>query len=228
MALDPKYRAVGFDMDGTFLKSIINYEELANVFFDELTDVGVPPEVIDRTKGRSREIDTGIGWLQENGKAEMIPEVFNNFGKRATNIEMENADLAVLFDGAKETLDALKSKGYKVGILTRGGRKYAEYVLKLNIVLDELDALVARDDYPEDEAKPSPKAMEHLGERLGVRPEEILYVGDHRIDWLTAMNAGSGFYGVLTGHYSSANTWNEMCGTDVPTLDSIKDLLKLI
>ncbi|MCL2510083.1 MAG: HAD hydrolase-like protein, partial [Methanomassiliicoccaceae archaeon] len=93
-------------------------------------------------------------------------------------------------------------------------------------VLDLFDAVVARDDYPEDEAKPSPKAMVNLGNRMGVRAEEVLFLGDHKIDWLTARDSGAGFYGVLTGGFRRED-WMD-ADPNIPVIEGVASLLKMI
>ena len=92
--------------------------------------------------------------------------------------------------------------------------------MKVCGVTDLRDGVVARDDYPESEAKPSPKAMEHIAEILSVRPEEILFFGDHVFDYHCARDAGSGFVGVLTGTYAK-DDWEGMGVTDI--YDSVGD-----
>lgn len=227
MALDPRIKAVGFDMDGTFMHTHVDYAKLARVVDDELASLGVPPECIDFNDGSKLEMESGIRWLIEHGRGHLAAGIRQRVGDRATAVEMEHADEAEPFPGSVETLRELQARGYPVGILTRGGRHYAETVLGGAGVLREFDALVARDDFPEDEAKPSPKALQHLGERLGVRPQDILYLGDSKVDWLTAQAVGAPFIGVLSGGYTAAD-WQTRTGQPVHTLPHVADLLPLI
>ena len=226
MALDPRYKAVGFDMDGTFMKTKIDFIKLANVVFDELITIGVPAHAIDRTKGARGELESGADWLIQNGREKEAHSLFRRISNRSTMVEMEYADISRPFDGAVEVVLALRKRGYKTGILTRGGHEYAECILRKSKVLDLFDVIVARDDFPDNEAKPSPKAMTNLGDLLGVKPEEILYLGDHEIDWLTARDSGAGFYGVLTGGFRRED-WNA-ADPDIEVLDGVASLLKII
>jgi len=226
MALDPGYKAVGFDMDGTFMNTKIDFVKLADVVFDELTEAGVPESAIRRLNGARGELESGIDWLMENGKEEEVHSLYKRVSERSTVVEMENARLSVPFDGAVEAVTMLRKRGYKTGILTRGGREYAEHILKRSNVLELFDAIVARDDFPGDEAKPSPKAMVNLGNLLGVRPEEILFLGDHEIDWLSARDSGAGFRGVLTGGYRLED-WIA-ADSRIRVIDSVASLLKMI
>lgn len=226
MALDPKYKAVVFDMDGTFMNTKVNYTKLSNVVFDEMRSIGVPENVIDRSNGSRSELSSGMEWMKANGMTEEINSIGKRISKRATDVELENAHLAQPFEGSLEVLKLLKKKGYKTGILTRGGRRYAECVLNLFDILNDFDVIVARDDYPDNESKPSPIAMQHVANAIGVRPDEILYLGDHVFDWMTARDSGAGFYGVLSGNYD-INNWKAI-NDDVQLLDSVKNLLYMI
>lgn len=226
MALDPKYKAVVFDMDGTFMNTKVNYTKLSNVVFDEMRSIGVPENVIDRSNGSRSELNSGMEWMKANGMTEDMNSIGKRISKRATDVELENAHLAQPFEGSLEVLELLKKKGYKTGILTRGGRRYAECVLNLFDILNDFDVIVARDDYPDNESKPSPIAMQHVANAIGIRPDEILYLGDHVFDWMTARDSGAGFYGVLSGNYD-VNNWKAI-NDDVQLLDSVKSLLYMI
>lgn len=220
------YKAVGFDMDGTLMNTQVDYMKMANLIFDEMVRLGVPETEIDRSHGSKFNIDTGVAYLAKNGRMNELYEIESRISETARDIEMENADLARPYPGAIQLLKDLRNKGYKVGVLTRGCREYAEHILSMCGVLELLDGLVCRDDFPEKEAKPSPMAMIHLGESLGVEASEIIYVGDHDFDYRTAISSGAGFIGVLSGGYDE-DDWrsisNDVC--TVRTVAEIRDMI---
>jgi len=226
MALDPYIRAVGFDMDGTFMDTHVDYKRLADTICDALIEVGIPEDAIDRSRGSKTEIDCGVQWLRKNGRANRIPDMIRRVGNAATGVELENAGSAKPFPGSLELLDRLNAMGYKTGILTRGGHDYATRVLRDAGVLDRFDTVVARDDYPEEQAKPSPKSIYNLGNLMGVVPREILYLGDSSIDWMAAHGAGARFIGVLSG----GSTYSDWMALDknIETVDSVRSLLDML
>jgi phosphoglycolate phosphatase len=226
MALDPRYKAVGFDMDGTFMNTKIDYHKLSNAVFDELVEAGVPEHAIIRSEGTAIELESGTDWLRRNGRGDVASSLHKRIAGRATMIEMEHADVSKPFDGAVEVVSTLRKMGYKTGILTRGGHSYAEFILGKNKVIHLFDTIVGRDDYPEDEAKPSPKAMINFGRRLGLMPEEILFIGDSKQDWLTARDSGAGFYAVVTGRFNREMWYN--IDPDISVLESVASLMKII
>jgi len=226
MALGNGIKAVGFDMDGTVMDTIVDLDRLSRVVEDEFISLGVPSEVIELDR-KVHSMDNGIGWLIANGKADVLPTMGERIEARATKIEMENADKAKVFPGAVEVIDTLRTKGYKVGILTRGGRGYVMKILGDAGITGLFDTIICRDDYPQKEAKPAPESIGHLAEKLDVAPSEILYVGDGGVDYKTAASSGSQFIGVDSGELSHQE-WIDMFGPSVFSVPSIADLKDII
>ena len=214
MKIDRRYKAVCFDMDGTLLDTKVDYQRMSDMIFDEMLKLGVPESIIDRSEGYKFNIDSGVQYLLSKGMEKEIYEVGERVHKYARDIEMEKVGEARPFLHSADLLDRIHAMGLRTGVLTRGCREYAVAAMTQCGVIDLVDGIVARDDYPESEAKPSPVAMEHMAERIGVRPEEILYFGDHVFDYKCARDAGSGFIGVLTGTFGKED-WEELGITDV-------------
>ena len=192
------YKAIGFDMDGTLIDSVINYEKLANVEYDVLTDMGVPSGSLESKSDRDM-IMTGLEHLNSNGRGMTQKKLESIINTRAGEIEMESVELARPYPGVEEMLRELKARGYSLGLLTRGQRVYARKAMGGLGLLGYMDALQAYDDHPIGEQKPNPVAMRYLAEDLGVDVTEILYVGDNIWDYMCARDAGAGFIGVATG-----------------------------
>ena len=220
MKIDPKYKAVCFDMDGTLLDTKVDYQLMSNLVFDEMVKIGVPEEVIDREEGYKFNIESGVEYLRAEGRMDEVYAIAPRIAKIARDVEMERVGEARPFPKADKLLRKLRDMGLRTGLLTRGCREYAEAAVKICGVSDLLDSIVARDDYPENEAKPSPVAMKHIADKVGVGPEEILFFGDHIFDYQCARDAGSGFVAVLTGTYTKAD-WMDVPGIEI--FDSVGD-----
>ena len=128
------------------------------------------------------------------------------------------------FPGSAESLDIIRSKGLKVGLLTRGSLEYARRAL--GPLYERFDFVMGRDHSDYDNAKPSPVAMREFAEGLGVRPEEILYVGDNTTDWMSAHGAGARFVGVRTGS-GSDELWNSV-DPSISVVDYAGDVVRLL
>lgn len=221
----PAIHAVCFDMDGTLLDTNVDYMKMTNLIFDEMIKAGVPSEEIDRSNGSKFEIESGTNWLIQNGRESEIFDINLRISKPARDVEMENVNSAKPFPGVVDLLKKLRTNGYKIGVLTRGCREYAENALRISKVSDLIDSIVARDDFPETEAKPSPIAMGHIAEKLNVSTDEILFLGDHRFDYQCARDAGTPFIGVLSGTFGRED-WLEM-DENIKIIDSVKDMMNL-
>ncbi|MCQ2078666.1 MAG: HAD family hydrolase [archaeon] len=225
MALDPRIKVIGFDMDGTVMDTNVDYVKLAHVVADEFISLGVPMDLI-KEDAKTDSMAASIAWLKANNPASLAG-FEDRTGERATVVEMEREAEARPFDGAREAIELAISRGYRVALLTRGGRKYATTLLKRFGYYDLFENIVARDDYEYKDAKPSPRSIEHMTQGMDVRPEEILYIGDGKTDWETARNSGTHFIGVESGHMDRS-AWEALGGKDIvtiPTVAHLRDLL---
>ena len=191
-------KAVGFDLDGTFLRTHVDYGAIDRADKEACERHVIPfDELIFTTEKRLRR--PILDWLTAHGRADEFPAISKEIDRRLTEIELEFVDEAEPFPNSIECVKELKARGLKVGLLTRGSREYGETALKGAGIRELFDAVVGRDYADYDEAKPSPKAMQYFAKELGVEPSEILYLGDNRTDYYSARDAGAIFVGVLSG-----------------------------
>ncbi|MGQ9788341.1 MAG: HAD family hydrolase [Candidatus Hadarchaeaceae archaeon] len=83
------------------------------------------------------------------------------------------------YPDAEPTLNYLKSKGYRLGIVTDtdGTKGIKEMRLKRLNFLEKFDVvIISGEDTPK--TKPDPGPFQLAAKRLGVRPEECVFVGD--------------------------------------------------
>lgn len=217
-------RAVGFDMDGTFMRTHVDYAKLNDCDRTVLERHGIPFDQIDFGDSPKRPRYPIREWLEAHGRGDEFPTIDREIDDLCTECECEFVHEAVPFPGSAECLGILKSRGYKVGILTRGSLEYARNAL--GPLFGEFDAVMGRDHSGYDNAKPSPVAMREFAELLGVEPEEILYVGDNVTDWQSARDAGTPFVGVTTGS-GSREMWAR-CDPDIPVIEHAGDVVRLL
>ena len=95
-----------------------------------------------------------------------------------------------LLPNAESTISRLKERGIKVGIVTNGFRDEVEEVFAgLAIRPEDFDLVVGCNTTGF--AKPNPAPFKFAMEKLGFRPEEIIFVGDsHTNDYLGSQNVG--------------------------------------
>ena len=224
MKSDRKYKAIGFDMDGTLLDTAIDYEKLADAESYVLSGLGVPSSELSQANDDIDKIRIGVRYLNGHGNPITFDDVCKLVNQRASDVEMEAVDTAKCFPGVPELLEELRSKGYRIGLLTRGQRLYAETAMGRCGILDMMDSIEAFDDHPTGEQKPNPVAMEHLANALGVRASEILYIGDSVWDYHCARDSGAGFIGIAHGE-NGHRKW-ERVKDDIELIENISELIR--
>jgi HAD superfamily hydrolase (TIGR01549 family) len=93
-----------------------------------------------------------------------------------------------LIDGARELLHSLVARGLATGIVTSGGRDRVSRELEFHGVAQHVHEAVYGSDVAR--KKPHPEALELCLDRLRVRPEQAVYVGDSPEDIAMARAAG--------------------------------------
>ena len=98
------------------------------------------------------------------------------------------ADEITLFDGVKQVIQELKSKNFKLGIITsKTKEEYNTDFIKFNIH-SYFDLVICADDTIKH--KPDGEPMEKYIEITGASKEEIIYIGDSIYDMQCSKNAG--------------------------------------
>ncbi len=219
-------KAVVFDLDNTLVRSHIDYVRLKSAVLKELATAGVPDRLIDADESVVDNFVRGKAYLEAHSGPSRLLELNARLDRALTEIEMERVDQVREVEGALALVDSLKSKGLKVGILTRGSRSYATTVLSRIGFDGQIMHLVCRDDYPMEEAKPNRLAMSRIASKLDCRPEECLFIGDHPMDLECAKASGATFIGVLTGS-TSREGWSETgCAAVIESVADLPEWLK--
>ncbi|WP_400149924.1 HAD family hydrolase, partial [Candidatus Methanarcanum hacksteinii] len=144
----------------------------------------------------------GIDYLHSIGKDISSDELERMVNEESTRIETLNISSSKPFPMVRELLDEISSKGYKIGLLSRGHRGYVLKTMDRFDLTGYFDAIEAYDDHPVGEQKPNPVAMEYLAKGLGVRTDEMIYVGDAVTDYLCARDSGAAFIGLAQNEHS--------------------------
>lgn len=116
------------------------------------------------------------------------------FKEKADEVMVVNTEL---YHGVKAVLNELKNKGYKIGIVTTKFHYRIEQILRKFEANELIDIIVGAEDVKIE--KPNPEGLQYIIERMDLKKDSVLYVGDSLVDAQTAENAGVDFAGVLTG-----------------------------
>lgn len=203
-----KYKAVGFDLDGTLVNTNVDYTDLNDVNRFVLEPLGFPVREIweDRNPTSRQPL---YDWLAHNGRSSERKRLDELLDARCLEVEKLGMNGSNIYSGIVDALKRLKADGVRLGVLTRGGHEYAVQVLAHYRLLEYFDVIQGRDDFGYADAKPSPKAMVHLADALEVELGDMLYVGDSPTDYQSAHDAGVDYAGVMTGR-GSVELWSSM------------------
>jgi len=131
----------------------------------------------------------------------------------------DNADLE-LYPDARETLEKLRRRGLKLGIITNAFKKDIEEIFARVNLSNLFDIAVGIDAVGK--PKPDPQIFLYAIKKLGVKPHEALFVGDSlENDYFGALKAG--LRAVLIDRNSVMND-----KTDLIKINDLTDLMELI
>jgi pyrophosphatase PpaX len=125
----------------------------------------------------------------------MDPEKVEEMVLDYRTFNLANHDALVKeFEGVIETVETLKSKGYKLAIVTTKREDVALKGMRLMKLDPFFDVVVAYDHVKK--VKPDPEPIMLALEQLNAKPEEAMMVGDNFHDILAGKNAGTKTVGV--------------------------------
>ena len=189
-----QFSAVLFDLDGTLANSLYDIADAMN-----RTLLRFDCSIYDYEAYRYF-----VGSGLRNLVIQCLPE--NRQGKKEVDevlaVMMEEygksyVDKTVLYDGIPELLDALVAKKYKLAVLSNKADELTQKVADRLLTNWSFDIILgATERFPR---KPAPDSALFVAGKLGVAPENILYLGDTNIDMQTANAAGMYAVGVTWG-----------------------------
>ena len=195
-----KIKACIFDLDGTLtntLNAIAHFGNLA------LTTYGFPPIPTEDYKyhvgdGRDKLIHRMLAAMGSDNE-EMFIKVGAVYDE---NYEKDFLYDTHAYDGIRELLAELKSRGYKLAVCTNKPDNVAHFVVETIFGTDTFDIISGVKKGGA--TKPDPRAALQIADSFGVKPRECLFMGDTNVDIRTAVNADMNSVGVLWGFRDEA------------------------
>lgn len=178
-----------FDLDGTLVDSWALYLEAYRRALEPMVERMPTPEEVQAV-GPSAERHLFRGLLGE----ERGEEAHRRFRRHYEALHDELFE--GVYPGVLESLDALRRRGRRLGIVT-GKSRPAWEVTRRRVELGPFHAVVTEDEVAE--PKPSPQGLELALEELDVPPDRTVYVGDALTDLEAARAAGIRFAAALWG-----------------------------
>lgn len=218
-------RGAIFDLDGTLVHTTVDFRLMKRKLFDVLVEEGVPSYLLDEASTMSSSLALVRHYIIRNGTAEDMERISAAVTRSMNMTELEGVARTTAVEGAVRCLRSLQDDGISIGLLTRGSRAYTEAALHHAGITVPFQAMVCRDDHPEEEAKPNGKALKRIMALMEVQPQDCILVGDHAMDMECAASASVRFLGVLTGSFTRAD-W-ERCRCRA-MIDNVGELLRYL
>lgn len=170
-------KAIIFDMYDT----IVSFGSAPPYFGKQIAaDAGIP-ETVFLEKWHTTKFDRSIGRMTLEKTLELIlhenncysDELLDNLRKK--RYEANLVCFSLIKEGVKELFDELKKRHIKIGLISNCFSEEVEMIRQCSI-FDSFDAVCL--SYEEGIIKPDPKIYQRCAVKLGVSPEECIYIGD--------------------------------------------------
>lgn len=157
-----KYEAIIFDMDGTVVDSKLDFKQIK-------LDIKMPLE-----QGILEYIDTLCDQHEINRANQIVHEH-----------ELKGANESEIMRDFLLFYKELKRKNIATGLLTRNSKIVTQLTLQKHNL--DFDVVITRDCA---KAKPDPDGLFIICDKLNIKANKALYIGDYLYDLQTAKNAG--------------------------------------
>jgi phosphoglycolate phosphatase len=196
-------KAILWDFDGTLIFFNIDAPRMRREIFEYMTRRGYQPP----NDGRWRSIfniikDAKEFFLNAGKSAEDINAFASHVEEIINTIEAEGTGTARVVPGIPEVLQQTHQWGIKHAIITLNRGKNVTQLLAQLGLIQYFDVIAGRDVVAQ--FKPDPAHTHYILNRLHLKPEDCLMIGDHPNDLDTAKAAGVPFAAVITDRHPKA------------------------
>ena len=188
-----KVKAIIFDFDGTLAALNIDFSAMKERVFDLMKGYGVPEGLVEERY--LLEIIDEVYQILWNKNPFDAEDFYQKAHQILHEIEIKAAEKGSLIPDAERTLENLRRRGIKIGIVTRNCEDAVRKVFPN--INDFCDVFVSRNSVKK--VKPHPDHLTYVMESLKTSGREAVMVGDHIIDIQAGKRVDMKTVGVLTG-----------------------------
>jgi phosphoglycolate phosphatase/AHBA synthesis associated protein len=169
-----------FDLDGTLIDSLAI---TIDAFNRGIEHFGYP-------KKSSQDILAYFG----PGEGEIFAKIVGpDNAKVAYQVARKHMDANVgkipLHEGVKELLEGLKKMNLPVSIFTGRGQETTTMILNHHGIYNDFEIVITSDHV--DQPKPSPEGLHKCLDKMKMKPEDVLFIGDSPVDMQAAKASGA-------------------------------------
>ncbi|AKJ40905.1 phosphoglycolate phosphatase [Pragia fontium] len=197
MSLFSGIKGMGFDLDGTLVNSLPG---LAQAVDATLESLGLPTAGDERVShwignGASVLITRALTWAGGDTSAEYVERARILFDHHYGESVEQGTQL---YPHVESTLKFLADDGIKMALVTNKPTQFVRPLLNSLGILDYFSVIIGGDDVVEKKPHPAPIYL-MLGQ-LGLRADELVFVGDSRNDIQAGQAAGCPTIGLSYGY----------------------------
>lgn len=216
-------KAVLFDFDETLQDRTKAFEGYMDAFFQKYL-----PDLDEETRSKYKNdmVVTGNGgYVNRIEWYSSLIKMWNwsdapSAQELANHYDTTFGDHNAVFENSPKLLGELKKRGYKVGVITNGPSVLQNHKMDKSGLRKYCDLVLVSGDVGVH--KPDSEIFKIAADRLGLKPEECVYVGDHPInDIQGALSAGMSAIRMNWGWFKDVEL-----RADVPVINDIIDVLR--
>lgn len=195
LSISRQFDLVVFDWDGTLFDSTALITRCIQA---SCADLGLP---VPSDRDASYVIGLGLRDALTHAAPTLAPERYGELALRYRTHYLARQHDLLLFDGALDLLNELKSRRHLLAVATGKSRAGLDDVLTRSSLHGMFDATRTAD---ETASKPHPRMLLELMDELDTDPARTLMIGDTTHDLQLAANAGTASLAVAYGAHEPA------------------------
>ncbi len=193
-------KAILWDFDGTIIFFNIDAQRMRREIFDYLAALDFQLPKGGPWKSIFSILQEAKRFFLANGKPVEEVNQFTSHVEHIINaIELEGSDTARLVPGVQEVTQEASKLGIKQAIITLNRSENVRSLLTQLNLIKNFDVIAGRDVVSQ--FKPDPAHTKYVLDRLHLKSEECLMIGDHPNDMETANAAHVSFAAVITDRH---------------------------
>ena len=172
-----------FDLDGTLIDSIKDITTAVNLALNEYGFDEVSLDFVRKNTGKGFRIliQDSLPEVKDDKLIDEITELYT------IKYSEHYKDETKAYKGIKETLKALQDKGIKLAVNSNKKDLYTKNLMKK--IFPNINFISVYGEREGIKNKPDPTTANEIIEKMGLKKEEVLYVGDSEVDIKTSKNA---------------------------------------
>lgn len=216
-------RALAIDLDGTLLDTIPDLCRAVNLVLADLSFAPLPIDLVKTFVGKGlgehmrKSLRVAMGREPDDAEKSQAMDLYR------THYAAHIADHTTIYPGVVEGLDAFKSRGLPMSVVTNKWTTNTETLLAHFKIDAYFDHIVCGDTLATN--KPDPGMMFFSAGRHDVHPREMLMIGDSGNDSRSAQAAGAPVILMNYGYSEGENLADLRANAIVSTFTAIPALL---